>query len=85
MRASAVKAQYQCAVPTSCLVTFIAVYNFIWILNSYICPYYHGELVIIGDAYSRWKCWYIPMVFFLYTVYELLIGLSGATIPETDA
>ena len=46
---------------------------------------YYGELVVTGDLGPRWKCWYISMVFFLYIVYELLIGLSVATNSETDA
>jgi len=46
---------------------------------------YYGELVVTGDLGPRWKCWYASMVFFLYIVYELLIGLSAATNSETDS
>merc|ERR1711991_581591 len=45
---------------------------------------YYGELVVTGDLTPRWNCWYASMVFFLYIVYELLIGLSTATNLETD-
>jgi len=45
---------------------------------------YYGELVITGDLTPRWVCWFVSMLFFLYIVYELLIGLSGATSQETD-
>merc|ERR1712170_74877 len=45
---------------------------------------YYGELVVTGDLTPRWNCWYASMVFFLYIVYELLIGLSTATNAETD-
>jgi len=45
---------------------------------------YYGELVISGDLTPRWVCWCISMVFFLYIVYELLVGLAGATNSETD-
>merc|ERR1712203_866801 len=40
----------------------------------------------LGSALSpRWTCWFCSMAFFLYIVYELLLGLSGATASETDA
>jgi bacteriorhodopsin len=45
---------------------------------------YYGELLITGDLTPRWMCWFISMVFFLYIVYELLVGLSEATNSEAD-
>jgi len=45
---------------------------------------YYGELVITGDLTPRWMCWFISMMFFLYIVYELLVGLSEATNSEAD-
>merc|ERR1712196_383406 len=45
---------------------------------------YYGELVITGDLTPRWKCWGLSMLFFLYIVYELLVGLSAATNSEAD-
>jgi len=45
---------------------------------------YYGELVVTGDLTPRWACWFISMLFFLYIVYELLVGLSGATATEAD-
>jgi len=45
---------------------------------------YYGELVITGDLTPRWMCWFISMMFFLYIVYELLVGLSDATNSESD-
>merc|ERR1719353_486862 len=45
---------------------------------------YYGELVISGDLTPRWMCWFISMMFFLYIVYELLVGLSAATNSEAD-
>merc|ERR1719277_124423 len=45
---------------------------------------YYGELVITGDLTPRWICWFVSMLFFLYIVYELLVGLSGATNSESD-
>jgi len=45
---------------------------------------YYGELVITGDLTPRWMCWFISMMFFLYIVYELLVGLSEATNMESD-
>merc|ERR1712232_421388 len=32
----------------------------------------------------RWACWFASMAFFLYIVYELLVGLSSATNAEGD-
>merc|ERR1712025_589907 len=32
----------------------------------------------------RWVCWFLSMAFFLYIVYELLVGLSAATELESD-
>merc|ERR1712010_220314 len=37
---------------------------------------YYGELVVTGDLTPRWHCWFASMSFFLYIVYELLVGLS---------
>merc|ERR1712004_28522 len=31
-----------------------------------------------------WICWLVSMCFFLYIVYELLVGLSDATNSESD-
>jgi len=45
---------------------------------------YYGELVIEGDLTPRWACWAVSMLFFLYIVQELLVGLSGATESEAD-
>merc|ERR1712157_119848 len=45
---------------------------------------YYGELTISGDLAPRWHCWCLSMVFFLYIVYELLVGLSSATSSESD-
>jgi len=45
---------------------------------------YYGELVVTGDLTPRWMCWFISMMFFLYIVYELLVGLSEATNQEPD-
>merc|ERR1712100_976514 len=46
---------------------------------------YYGELVVTGDLTPRWACWFASMAFFLYIVYELLVGLSAATDSEEDA
>merc|ERR1712185_859375 len=45
---------------------------------------YYGELVIAGDLTPRWICWFLSMCFFLYIVYELMVGLSSATAAESD-
>merc|ERR1739845_44546 len=45
---------------------------------------YYGELVATGDLTPRWGCWFLSMMFFLYIVYELLVGLSAATNMEAD-
>jgi bacteriorhodopsin len=45
---------------------------------------YYGELVVTGDLTPRWVCWGLSMCFFLYIVYELLVGLSAATNSEAD-
>jgi len=45
---------------------------------------YYGELFVTGDLTIRWQCWGLSMVFFLYIVYELLVGLSAATAAESD-
>ena len=46
---------------------------------------YYGELVVSGDLTPRWICWALSMCFFLYIVYELLVGLSAATNSETNS
>merc|ERR1739845_324793 len=45
---------------------------------------YYGELTVTGDLTPRWICWFLSMCFFLYIVYELLVGLAEATELETD-
>merc|ERR1712064_268900 len=45
---------------------------------------YYGELVVTGDLTPRWICWGLSMCFFLYIVFELLIGLAAATASEAD-
>jgi bacteriorhodopsin len=45
---------------------------------------YYGELVVTGDLTPRWVCWFVSMIFFLYIVYELLVGLAAATESEAD-
>merc|ERR1712070_277598 len=46
---------------------------------------YYGELVVTGDLGPRWKCWFLSMAFFLYIVFELLVGLASTTNSETDS
>jgi len=45
---------------------------------------YYGELTVSGDLTARWNCWYASMAFFLYIVFELLVGLASATASESD-
>jgi len=45
---------------------------------------YYGELVVTGDLWPRWICWFVSMCFFLYIVFELLVGLAAATASEVD-
>merc|ERR1712226_94818 len=45
---------------------------------------YYGELYVSGDLTPRWGRWFVSMVFFLYIVYELLVGLAAATNSEAD-
>merc|ERR1712014_92225 len=45
---------------------------------------YYGELTVTGDLSARWKCWGLSMAFFLYIVFELLVGLKAATDSEID-
>ena len=45
---------------------------------------YYGDLVVTSDLTPRWVCWFALMAFFLYIVYELLVGLSAATASEAD-
>jgi hypothetical protein len=46
---------------------------------------YYSEVVVTGDLTPRWICWIIPMVFFLYIVQALFVGLASATTSENDA
>ncbi|CAK0830385.1 unnamed protein product [Prorocentrum cordatum] len=45
---------------------------------------YYGELTVTGDLTSRWKCSGLPMCFFVFIVYELLVGLKAAADSEID-
>merc|ERR1712232_536643 len=49
-----------------------------------ICSGYYGELTVSGDLTPRWHCWILSMLFFLYIVFELLVGLRTATKSESD-
>merc|ERR1719401_1133325 len=59
-----------------------------WVLGAgsalMIVSGYYGELVVTGDLTPRWGCWFASMCFFLYIVYELLVGLAAATESEAD-
>jgi bacteriorhodopsin len=59
-----------------------------WVLGAgsalMIVSGYYGELVVTGDLTPRWICWFSSMSFFLYIVYELLVGLAAATQSEAD-
>merc|ERR1712087_502666 len=59
-----------------------------WVLGAgsalMIVSGYYGELVVTGDLTPRWICWFVSMCFFLYIVFELLVGLKAATESETD-
>jgi len=47
---------------------------------------YPGELIIEqGQLGTRWFYWMAAMMPFLYIVYELLVGLSGATSKEPNS
>merc|ERR1739847_98717 len=41
-------------------------------------------MIVTGDLTPRWICWAVSMCFFLYIVFELLVGLKAATESETD-
>jgi bacteriorhodopsin len=45
---------------------------------------YPGELIVEGALATRWKYWAAAMVPFCYIVYELLVGLAGATSMEPN-
>jgi len=45
---------------------------------------YYGELTVTGDLTPRWTCWAVSMLFFVYIVYELLVGIAAATASESD-
>merc|ERR1719387_2725213 len=55
-----------------------------WSAALMIVSGYYGELTVSGDLTPRWICWFISMIFFLYVVYELLVGLAEATNKEDD-
>merc|ERR1711918_163251 len=59
-----------------------------WVLGAgsalMITSGYYGELVVTGDLTPRWVCWFASMSFFLYIVYELLVGLAAATAAEPN-
>eukprot|EP00932_Pfiesteria_piscicida_P015584 SRR837773.28015.p1 GENE.SRR837773.28015~~SRR837773.28015.p1 ORF type:complete len:239 (-),score=75.44 SRR837773.28015:132-848(-) len=46
---------------------------------------YPGELIVEGDLGARWFYWALAMLPFLYIIYELLVGLSGALNAEEDS
>merc|ERR1712060_18343 len=50
-----------------------------------ICVGYPGELIVEGpELAQRWSYWFLALLFFVYIVHELLVGLSAATAAEAD-
>merc|ERR1712017_15153 len=45
---------------------------------------YPGELIVEGDLSVRWFFWAFSLCPFTYVVYELLVGMAGATNAESD-
>ena len=45
---------------------------------------YPGELILGDDLSGRWVYWTLAMIPFIFVVYTLLVGLSGATNSEPD-
>merc|ERR1711862_823121 len=46
---------------------------------------YPGELIVEGDnLIYRWVCWFLALLPFGFIVYELMVGLAGATDSEDD-
>jgi bacteriorhodopsin len=45
---------------------------------------YPGELVVTGDLSSRLYCFIFSFMIFLFIVYKLLVGLTGAINTETN-
>jgi len=45
---------------------------------------YPGELIVEGNLNVRWQYWGLAMLPFVYIVFELLVGLSGATRSEPN-
>ncbi len=43
-----------------------------------------GGVVVAGGLTPRWICWFVSMVFSLYIVFELVVGLSAATNAGED-
>merc|ERR1712085_225563 len=40
--------------------------------------------IVEGDLSQRWQYWALAMLPFCYIIYELLVGLAGATASETN-
>merc|ERR1712072_1019587 len=49
-----------------------------------ICNGYPGELIVEGNLSVRWFSWAFSLCPFTYVVYELLVGMAGATNAESD-
>merc|ERR1711887_25127 len=49
-----------------------------------ICNGYPGELIVEGNLGVRWFFWAFSLCPFTYVVYELLVGMAGATNAESD-
>merc|ERR1711957_855844 len=45
---------------------------------------YPGELIVEGNLNVRWQYWGLAMLPFVYIVFELLVGLAGATRSEAN-
>jgi len=57
----------------------LGVFSALMILSGY-----KGELILNGDLTPRWISWGVSMMFFMYIVFTLLVGLAEATNQEED-
>merc|ERR1712224_726629 len=51
----------------------LGVFSALMILSGY-----KGELILNGDLTPRWISWGVSMMFFMYIVFTLLVGLAEA-------
>merc|ERR1711998_687117 len=98
LRLSSFHERYQAALCFTGLVTFIAMYHYFRIFDSFVAAYTPCEVKegavnynkgnpgeTSGEPGTRWCFWFLSMLPFTYIVYTLFVGLKESQESQPEA